>query len=136
MEKNLSLLKNAMAAVERSGSFEPLFDLFADQIMFEATIREGTPISGQFIGKAAVLHYFTDLLPSVAQFVQQQPMEFIVHEDRIIILGDDAYTLTRNNKTFRSPYAMVLTYQGILIAKILIIQDLSGIYEAYVTATE
>jgi ketosteroid isomerase-like protein len=124
-------LKNIMEETDRLGDFGPLINLLSADVVFEATIREGTPISGKFTGKAAVTEYFTKILPQVAVFTQMRPRHYFASENGVVILGDDAYTLVKNNKTFRSAYAMLVTFKEALIDYILIIQDLSGIYEAY-----
>ncbi|KAA0992270.1 nuclear transport factor 2 family protein [Dyadobacter aurulentus] len=131
MKKNLLVLKETMEEVDKTWDFTPLISILSDNVVFEATIREGTPISGQFKGKKAVSDYFMKILPATAVFKQQAPMEFVAHDDKVIILGDDAYTLKKNNRTFRSPYAMIVTFDRGLITKILIIQDLSGFLEVY-----
>jgi hypothetical protein len=41
--------------------FQPLLDRLADDVVFKATIPEGTPISGEFRGKQAVVDYFATL---------------------------------------------------------------------------
>lgn len=131
MNNNLLTLKRTMEEVDETWDFTPLINLLSDDVIFEATVREGTPISGQFKGKQAVTNYFMEVLPATAVFKQQVPTEYVAHEDRVIILGDDAYTLTKTNETFRSPYAMIFTFDNALITKILIIQDLSGFHDAY-----
>lgn len=131
MNNNLLVLKKTMEEVDRTWDFTPLIRILSDDVVFEATIPEGTPISGQFKGKEAVSDYFMKILPATAVFKQQAPMEFVAHNDKVIILGEDAYTLKKNDQTFRSPYAMLVTFDRGLITNILIIQDLSGFLEVY-----
>lgn len=119
----------ALAVID--SDFGPLQALLADDAVFRATVPPGTPISGEFRGRDAIAGYFNRLLPDVAVFVQQAEPEFIAEGNKVIVLGDDAYTLKKNGKTYRSPYAMVITFAGELAESILIIQDLSGIAEAY-----
>jgi ketosteroid isomerase-like protein len=59
------------------------------------------------------------------------PLEFITDKNRVIVLGEDAYTLKKTGETFRSPYAMIVSYEDERIKGILIIQDLSGMAAAY-----
>ena len=40
--------------------FQPLLEHLADDVVFKATTPEGTPISGEFCGKQAVVDYFTN----------------------------------------------------------------------------
>lgn len=117
--------------IEAQQSFEPFLDLLSGDVEFSATIGSGTPISGSFKGKQEVERYFREILPTVASFEQLQPQEFVIAPDRAIILGDDQYTIVKNGKAYHSPYAMVLDIKEGLIKKVLIIQDLSGIRDAY-----
>lgn len=119
----------AMAVID--SDFAPLQALLAEDAIFKATVPPGTPISGEFSGREAIADYFNRVLPEVAIFEQQVAPELIAEGNRVIVLGDDAYTLKKNGKTYRSPYAMVITFDGELARSIVIIQDLSGIAEAY-----
>lgn len=128
---NAARLKAIMEETDKTWSFQPLIDILAADVKFKSTVPAGTPISGEFKGKEAVARYFNVILQDVAVFKQQIPMEFIEAGNRVIILGDDAYTLKKTGVTHRSPYAAIFTFEGGLIKDILIIQDLSGIWEAY-----
>lgn len=131
LSANAERLKAVMEETDRTWSFKPLIDMLAEDVRFKSTIPNGTPISGEFRGKEAVSRYFSVILQDVAVFKQQVPMEFIDAGNRVIILGDDAYTLKKTGETYRSPYASVFTFEDGLISDILIIQDLSGIWNAY-----
>lgn len=131
LSANAEKLKAVMEETDRTWSFKPLIDILAEDVKFKSTIPDGTPISGEFRGKKAVSEYFNVILQDVAVFKQQIPMEFIDAGNRVIILGDDAYTLKKTGETYRSPYASIFTFEGELIRDILIIQDLSGIWNAY-----
>ena len=117
--------------IEAQQSFEPFLNHLASEVEFSATIGCGTPVSGLFKGKQEVERYFREILPTVASFEQLQPQEFVIAPGRAIILGDDQYTILKNRKVYHSPYAMVLDIKEGLITKVLIIQDLSGIRDAY-----
>ncbi|QEH40015.1 nuclear transport factor 2 family protein [Chitinophaga sp. XS-30] len=124
-------IKEALVKADVSGDWSGFLDMMDDDVTFRATIPEGTPISGVFRGKIKVVEYFDAVLPSVASFSQNKPMEFIVDQNKVIVLGDDTYTIVKNGKSQRSPYAMVIDFKDDKISSILIIQDLSGIYLAY-----
>jgi ketosteroid isomerase-like protein len=99
--------------------------------VLKITIREGTPLSGEFRGKDAVSNYFNNILPKVARFEQQVPPEYISDGNRAIVLGDDLYTVHKTGQSFCSPYAWVVVFAGEQISNILGIQDLWGIASAY-----
>jgi uncharacterized protein (TIGR02246 family) len=124
-------IKAALIKADVDGDWGDFMDLMHKNVTFQATIAEGTPISGVFRGKSAVTAYFEVVLPAVATFSQNKPMEFIIDHNKIIVLGDDTYTTLKNNKSHRSPYAMVIESKEDKISSILIVQDLTGIYQAY-----
>ena len=131
MEKAEQKIKDALIKADVSGDWSSFLNMMDDNVTFSATIPEGTPISGVFKGKTKVAAYFDTILPSVASFSQNKSMEFILSQNKVIVLGDDTYTIIKNKKSQRSPYAMVIDLKDDEISNILIIQDLSGIPQAY-----
>jgi hypothetical protein len=126
------LIKSVFDNVEISAQWTPLINLLAPDVEFRATIPGGTPISGIFKGKTEVENYLTRILPAVAEFKQNVPMQFISKGRRVVVVGDDSFTLKVNKETHRSPYAMIIDLNDKPeIENILIIQDLSGIYLSY-----
>ena len=125
---NIALAKSIFEADD----FGPLLDHLADDVVFKATIPEGTPISGEFRGKRAVIDYFANL-ENVATFRQEKPMKFFGRGDRVVVLGDDSFEIKKSGVTTRSEYAIVVDFSDGSIASILIIQDLSAIADAYRT---
>ena len=65
---NSALAKSIFEAED----FLPLFDRLANDVVFKATIPQGTPISGEFRGKQAVVDYFENL-EEIATFRQEKP---------------------------------------------------------------
>jgi hypothetical protein len=131
MEKVEQKIKDALIKADVSGAWSSFLNMMDDNVTFSVTIPEGTPISGVFKGKTKVVKYFDTILPSVASFFQNKPMEFVIARNKVIVLGDDTYTIIKNKKSQRSPYAMIIDLKDGKIINILIIQDLSGIYQAY-----
>jgi ketosteroid isomerase-like protein len=125
---NIALAKSIFQAED----FQPLLDRLADDVVFKATIPEGTPISGEFRGKRAVIGYFATL-GEVATFRQEEPLEFFGDCERVVVLGDDSFEIKKSGTTARSEYAIVVDFRDGLITSILIIQDLSAIADAYRT---
>lgn len=124
-------IKVVLTKANTSGNWDNFLEMMDEDVTFTVTIAEGTPISGIFRGKPSVVAYFDTILPSVASFSQNKPVEFVISRNKIIVLGDDTYTIIKNQKSQRSPYAMVIDHQDGKIKNILIIQDLSGIHQAY-----
>jgi len=126
-------IKDALIKADISGDWNDFLGMMDEDVTFTVTIAEGTPISGVFRGKQRVVEYFESILPSVASFSQNKPIEFITDQNKIIALGDDTYTVVKNNKSQRSPYAIVIDLENDKINNILIIQNLSGIHKAYMS---
>jgi ketosteroid isomerase-like protein len=113
------------------GNWQPLLDRLADDVVFKVTIPEGTPISGEFRGKEAVTEHF-QRLPELLEFEQEQPMDFLGRDDRVVVLGRESFHIKRNGVTVKgSEYADVIDFRDGLIATFLVIQDLSAVVDAY-----
>lgn len=87
---NIALARSVFEAED----FRPLLDHLADDVVFEATIPEGTPISGEFRGKQAVVDYFTNL-GDVAEFRQEKPLEFFGGGECVVVLGNDSFEIKK-----------------------------------------
>ncbi|MCY1075067.1 nuclear transport factor 2 family protein [Archangium lansingense] len=124
------LLKWIFEEMERVGDVKPLLDHLAEDAVWMVTIPDGTPLSGEFRGKQAVAAYFA-ALPGIAEFHQERPQEYISHGDKVIILGEDSFLVKKTGETFRSEYALVTDFHAGLITRMVVIQNLCGIAEAY-----
>ncbi len=131
-QDKVSLVKWIFAEMDRVMDARPLLDQMAEDVVWKVTIPDGTPLSGEFRGKQAVAGYFARL-PEIADFVQQKPQEFIGHGDRVIALGEDSILVKKTGKTFRSEYAVVMDFHAGRITRMVVIQNLCGIAEAYPT---
>jgi ketosteroid isomerase-like protein len=127
---NVGLLKSIFEEVYSTGNIQPLLDHMAEDVVWKVTIPDGTPISGEFRGKQAVAAYF-DRLPGIAEFQQLRPPEYVGHGDQVIVLGYEDYTVKKTGKSFRGEYATVTDFDEGRITKMVVIQDLCGIAEAY-----
>jgi ketosteroid isomerase-like protein len=113
------------------GNWQPLLDRLADDVVFRVTIPEGTPISGEFRGKAAVTEHFRTL-PDLLDFTQEAPMDFIGDGDRVVVLGRESFEIKKNGTLVSgSDYADVIDFREGLVANFLVIQDLSAVVDAY-----
>jgi ketosteroid isomerase-like protein len=126
---NTSLAQSIM----ESEDWQPLIDHLADDVVFKATIPDGTPISGEFRGKQAVVDHRTKL-GDVLEFRQQQPLQFFGNGERVVILGKESVEIKKSGVTVPdSEYATVLDFRDRLITRFLVIQDLSAVVDAYRT---
>lgn len=127
---NAGLLKWIFEEMDRVMDVKPLLDHMAEDVVWKVTIPDGTPLSGEFRGKQAVTGYFA-LLPEIAEFHQEKPLEFIDHGDQVIVLGEDSILVKKTGETFRSEYATVTDFHQGLITRMVVIQNLCGIADAY-----
>jgi uncharacterized protein len=113
------------------GNWQPLLDHLADDVVFKVTIPDGTPISGEFRGKPAVTEHF-ERLPDLLEFEQERPMDFLGSADRVVVLARESFEIKKNGVVVSgSEYADVLDFRDGLIARFLVIQDLSAVVDAY-----
>jgi uncharacterized protein len=124
---NTSLAQNIM----ESDDWQLLIDHLADDVVFKATIPDGTPISGEFRGKQALVDHFTKL-GDVLEFRQEQRLQFFGTGERVVILGKESVEIKRSGVTVpESEYATVLDFHDGLIKRFLVIQDLTAVVDAY-----
>jgi ketosteroid isomerase-like protein len=108
-----------------------LIDHLADDVVFKVTVPDGTPISGEFRGKRAVVDHFTRL-GSLLEFQQEQPLQYFGNGERVVVFGKESFDVKESGVTVRgSEYADVLDFRDGLITRFLIIQDMSAVVEAY-----
>jgi ketosteroid isomerase-like protein len=128
-DRNLALAKRLINPPD--GNWQPLLDHLAEDVVFRVTIPEGTPISGEFRGRQAVVEHFEGL-DDLLGFQQEEPMRFFAHEDRVVVLGRETLEVKENGSIVSgSDYADVLRFRDGLIADFLVIQDLTAVVDAY-----
>lgn len=116
------------------GDFSALIEHLDEAVVFRMTIPEGTPGSGEFRGKEAVIKFFTDINPQLATDVRlERPLEYLSNGAKVVILGEESFKVTRSGVRKHLDFAFVLEFRGELITRILIIQDLSAVADAFRT---
>ena len=126
---NVALAKRLINPAD--GNWQPLLDRLADDVVFRVTIPEGTPISGEFRGKPAVVEHF-DQLPRLLEFEQEEPMEFFGNGARVVVIGRETVTVKKSGTRISgSDYADVLDFHDGLITRFLVIQDLTAVVDAH-----
>jgi ketosteroid isomerase-like protein len=124
---NISLARKVMTAE----SLQPMFDHLAEDVVLTVTIPPGTPLSGQFRGKPAVMSYF-DRLGEIGEFSPfERPLEYFAAGSRVVVLGEERITVHRTGVTTSSAFAFVLDFRDSLITRLLMIEDTSAVAEAY-----
>ena len=130
VKKNVERMRLLFQEMERTGSPQPLLDLLAEDAVYKLSLPEGTPLSGEFRGKRAIVDYF-DRLDEVLEVQEVTPRGFVGQGDQVIVLGDERFLVKKTGRLCSSEFAFVLDFRDGLIVRALIIEDLSGIVEAY-----
>jgi ketosteroid isomerase-like protein len=108
-----------------------LIDRLADDIVFKVTIPEGTPVSGEFRGKDAVVEHFGNLA-NLLEFHQETPLEYFGSGERVVVLGQETVEIKKNGVSVpQSEYADVFDFRDGLVTRFTIIQDLTAVVDAY-----
>jgi ketosteroid isomerase-like protein len=124
---NIALIRNVLETED----WPLLIDHLADDVIFKVTVPDGTPISGEFRGKQAVVDHF-NRLGSLLEFRQEQPLQYFGEGDRVVVLGKESFDVKESGITVGgSEYADVFDFREGLITRFLIIQDMSTVVEAY-----
>jgi ketosteroid isomerase-like protein len=124
---NIALARTIM----ESDDWQVLIDHLADDVVFKATIPDGTPISGEFRGKQAMVDHLIRL-GDILEFRQEQPLQYFGNGRRVVVLGRETVEIKENGVTVpQSEYATVLDFDNGLITRYLVIQDLSAVVDAY-----
>ena len=117
--------------IMESDDWQLLIDHLADDVVFKATIPDGTPISGEFRGKQAMVDHLIRL-GDILEFRQEQPLQYFGNGRRVVVLGQESVEIKENGVTVpQSEYATVLDFDNGLITRYLVIQDLSAVVDAY-----
>jgi ketosteroid isomerase-like protein len=117
--------------IMESDDWQVLIDHLADEVVFKATIPDGTPISGELRGKQAMVDHLIRL-GDILGFRQEQPLQYFGNGRRVVVLGRETVEIKENGVTVpQSEYATVLDFDNGLITRYLVIQDLSAVVDAY-----
>jgi ketosteroid isomerase-like protein len=108
-----------------------LIDRLADDVVFKVTIPDGTPVSGEFRGKQAVVEHLLNL-GNVLEFRQEKQLEFFGDGERVVVLGTESVEIKKNGVTVpNSEYATILDFHDGLVMRFSVIQDLTAVVDAY-----
>jgi ketosteroid isomerase-like protein len=108
-----------------------LIDHLADDVVFKATIPDGTPVSGEFRGKPAVVEHLLNL-GNVIRFRQEKPLQYFGDGERVVVLGTETVEIQKNGVTVSgSEYATVFDFEDGFVTQFSVIQDLTAVVDAY-----
>ena len=107
-EANIALAQSVYAAYGR-GDMAAMFDLMAPDIDWESIgPRKDYPLFGPRLGKAEAEGFF-HLMPTLHQFSEFSPNEFLAGGDKVAVLGHYALTMNRSGRKMASDWVHVFT---------------------------
>ena len=125
--QNITFAKSVLEADD----WPRLIDRLADDVVFKATIPDGTPVSGEFRGKQAVAEHLTQL-GDILEFRQEKPLEFFGDGERVVVLGSETVEIKKNGaRVPNSEYATILDFRDGFVTRFTVIQDLTAVVDAY-----
>ncbi|HYO55338.1 nuclear transport factor 2 family protein [Archangium sp.] len=133
-KKNVERTRHIFEEMARTGGPQPLLDEMADDAVYKLSLPKGTPLSGEFRGMHAIREYF-DQLEEVLEILVVNTWDFVGNGDQVIVLGDEQFVVKKTGKTCYSEFAFILDFSGGKIVRVLVIEDLSGVVEAYSSAS-
>lgn len=132
-KKNVERTRSIFEEMARTGSPHPLLEHLADDAVYKLSLPAGTPLSGEFRGRAAILEYF-ERLEEVLEVLEVKTWDFVGQGDQVIVLGDEQFTVRKTGRTCYSEFAAVLEFCEGRIVRMRVIEDLSGVVEAFAPA--
>ena len=132
-KKNVERTRQTFEEMSRTGSVQPLLDMLADEAVFKLSLPPGTPLSGEFRGRLAIADYF-DRLDDVLDVQEIHTWDFVGNGDQVIVLGDEQFIVRKTGRACHSEFSLILDFLDGKIVRVLVIEDLSGVVEAYSSA--
>ena len=114
------------------GDITPLVDALADDAVLTLTVGPGTPLSGEFKGKAGIENYFAvnaDTV-SITDFVVTN---YLTGGRQVAVIGHETLTVIKSGESQRNSTWIVLATFGDddKIDRIAVVQDSTPIWAAY-----
>jgi hypothetical protein len=133
-KKNVERTRLIFEEMARSGSNQPLLDAMHEEAIYKLSLPKGTPLSGEFRGRQAILEYF-ERLEQVLEVQEVKTWDFVGNGEQVIVLGDEQFVVKKTGRSCYSEFAFVLDFSGGKIVRALVIEDLSGVVEAFTPAS-
>ncbi|HLM74437.1 MAG TPA: nuclear transport factor 2 family protein [Polyangiaceae bacterium] len=128
--EKIDLLRAIFKEFASTGNPTRLFDNLTDDIVYKISIGPGTPLSGEFRGKAGVAGYFRDM-PSAVEHVGFNVYDFLANEEKAVVTGDETLRVVKNGEVFFTEWVVVCTFRGDKICHILVVENLGALSQAY-----
>jgi ethanolamine utilization protein EutQ len=118
----VALLRSIYDPLERgeSDDFQPFYDAFAEDIVLTTSM-------GEVRGKQAVIGYFKQASATMEFDIFVRPLEYFGDGNRVVQVGRETFRVKETGKTHEADWAWVYDIEDGRIARILGIEDLSGV---------
>ena len=113
-QENTTIVQNTYAAFKR-GDFDALFANYAPDVDWQVFGPDSMPTAGRWRGVDGLKQFFGALDQAMA-VTSFETREFIAQDDRVVVLGDYAWTVKPTGKPFASHFAHVVTLRDGKIA--------------------
>lgn len=129
-KKNVERTRSIFEEMARTGSIQPLLDVLAEDASYKLSLPVGTPLSGEFQGRDSITEYF-ERLDEVLDVLEVNTRDFVGNGDQVIVLGDEQFVVRKSGRRCSSEFAFILEFREGQVARVRVIEDLSGIVEAF-----
>jgi ketosteroid isomerase-like protein len=99
-----------------TGDVEGLLQLFTDDILWQVPEVENAQFTGTRQGIAEAGEFFQQLAGSET-YSRFEPLEFIAQNDKVVVLGELAATVTSTGRTYETPWVHVFTLRDGKVAE-------------------
>jgi ketosteroid isomerase-like protein len=113
---------------DESADLGPFLDALADDVEFTLSATE------VLHGKEAVRRYFEEEPKLMEAHPFERPLEYFGAGNRVLQLGSETFRVKGTGRTHQADWAWVYEFRQGRIARIVVIQDLSGIEDVVVEA--
>jgi ketosteroid isomerase-like protein len=126
----IALVEDILAAF-LAGSIAPLLAAVTDDVSLRLTVLPGTPLSGEFRGRAGLEAYFACNAATV-ETSELEIESYLAGGDQVAVLGRETLKVIRSGEVQRgSDWVTIFTFRGDKIASVLVVEDTARIWAAY-----
>jgi hypothetical protein len=120
----MTVIRTIFERLAREGTAELLLAYVAPNATLRTTAPAGTALDERFIGPAGVGEYLrrVDALMLVDRI---RVHDYFERDDRFVVIGDQRLSLRAGGQPRTTAWAAVVTFLGVSIVEVCIIEDLS-----------
>lgn len=127
----IAIVRAIFDAFEQRGDCSLLLDAATEDAVFSLTVQPGTPLSGEFRGRAGFAEYFRRMSMTLEQNAHQT-LSYFASLAQVAVVGRETYTIKRNATVNQNAdWLTLFTFRDSRICRVLVIEDTSLLWEAY-----